>query len=114
MSEEIKLGLIVIIFAIASYWIKQSIIKWMWLRRIQKKKKSLTEPKIKIMFNPFFGDVGEMFWTKYNPKTRTWEWVRVATMTEVDQYNGVIFSEESGEKIMQLHENIMKGENING
>jgi len=71
-----------------------------WMSKLRKKmprRKFIKEPLIKILYDPF----DECWrWTKFNPKTRTWEWNRVATEDEVEKYKDVVLPEFEGMKII--------------
>ena len=72
--------------------------QWVQKKRKRKPVRNLIKvPLVKILFNPFDSNYQ---WTKFNPKTRTWHWVRQATETEVDQFGDKIFTEEAGDFIL--------------
>lgn len=90
----------VLIYAYQKY---QKIVAY---RVMLNKPKLLQHVLIKLMVNPF--DEDKWYWTRFNPKTRTWHWVRVANDAEVLAYKDLILTEEIGNQVIQL------GENSNG
>ena len=71
-------------------------------RRKRIGRKLITVPLVKMVYNPLDGHDCWM-WTKFNPRTRTWEWKRDATIEEVEQYQGIVFNEIEGDVILNAH-----------
>lgn len=73
------------------------------LKNIPKRKSPyIKEVLIKLLENPF--NENKWWWTKFNPRTRTWHWVRVASDAEVIAYKDVVLSEKIGNDVLTLGE----------
>ena len=88
-----QLFIVVLVFVIAFFLGRQDR-----RRKQQRQRILITEPMIKINFNP---STGKWEWSRLNPKTRTWEWLAVeATNDEIEKYTGKMFSEKEGYNIL--------------